>query len=147
LSRALAFLEDGRPLDYGRRLSRLRWRRAAGAERSETWAVTAPAADLLSGAGEWMVVLAAESLPAFRSAPAPAPGRPRAAAWAGPADPVHTLRELEGSRLVPIATPRGERPPALLFRAEDAVGTDLTVTDLLERLLTAAAVDGAFLAV
>src|SRR5206468_5426740 len=67
LSLALAFLDDDRPLDYGSRLARLRWRRAASAAKTVVWRGETPARDALSGADEWMVVAEAAALPAFRT--------------------------------------------------------------------------------
>jgi len=137
LSRALAFASSGGPLDYGARLSRLRWRRAAGVEAAADWKPDAPAAQALSGSGLWLVVLDATALPVMRGAlPDPPPGRMLAARAAAPADPafVHTLRELEGARLEP--SPGGAGPAAIFLRAEDFPATAKeTVKMFIQRLL------------
>ena len=147
MSRALAFSDDGRPLDYGRRLSRLRWRRAANIERCETWNEADEAGPRLAGADEWMLVLDPDALPAFRSLPQAPGGKALAASWARPDEAVHTLRELEGARVAPLPPARDRPPAAIVFRASDAPSRAVSVEVLIERLLGEAAVDPAFLAV
>jgi SAM-dependent methyltransferase len=147
LSPALAFLDDGRPLDYGRRFSRLRWQRAAGVERSETWKETAAAGDLLKDADEWMLVLDADSLPATSTAPGAPKGRVVGASWVVSEETVHTLRELERARLAPLPSAPETPPPALLFHTADVADPRVTVEYLIRKLQTEAAVDGAFQAV
>jgi SAM-dependent methyltransferase len=147
LSRALAFLDDGRPLDYGRRFSRLRWQRAAGVERSETWKETASAGEFLRGADEWMLVLDADALPASRTVPAAPEGSAFASVWARPEEAVHTLRELERARLAPLPPAPETGPAALLFRTGDAAGLDISVKELIRRLQSTAASSGACSAV
>ena len=147
MSRALAFLDDGRPLDYGRRLSRLRWHRAAGVERIETWIEDAAAGELLRGADEWILVLDADSLPGFDSVSAAPEASVLAAAWAGPEGSVHTLRELEGARLTPLHPAPEKAPPALRFRTDEVTDIGITLKNLIRQLQSRAAVDGAFRAI
>jgi len=136
LSFALAFLDSPRPLDYGARLGRLRWRRAAGAPAGVEWIMAAPAAAAVSGAAEWMVVLDASALPLFRAGPAIPAGRVAAAVHAVPDGPaVHTLRELESAAITASAGTDGEPPAALAFRTADfPPGPGETVRQYLERL-------------
>jgi SAM-dependent methyltransferase len=137
LSFALAFLETPRPLDFGARLDRLRWRRACGAPNDVVWSAASPASAAVVPASEWIVVLDASALPVFRSGPAIPAGRVAAAVRAAPDGPaVHTLRELESSA-ISIAAPvrEGEAPAALAFRAADfPPGPGETVAQFVERL-------------
>jgi 2-polyprenyl-3-methyl-5-hydroxy-6-metoxy-1,4-benzoquinol methylase len=122
LRRGLAFLSDGRPLDYGARLSRLRWVRAAGTE-------TAPIADwnpgdraslALGEAESWVFVPDAETLP-----------------LPPPEGTAHTLRELE---LAASGSAAGEGPAtALSFRPSDQPPRDgETIEIYIRRLLESA---------
>ena len=136
MSVALAFLDSGRPLDYGARLSRLRWRRAAGASGEAVWRPEAFASEALAGAEAWLVVLDPAAIPAFREAPQAVPGRLLGVSEALP-PAVHTLRELEASALGDGASPAAGKPAAIVFRSADfeATGGE-TVKTLIERLLT-----------
>jgi SAM-dependent methyltransferase len=154
LSRALAFLSGDRPLDYGARLSRLRWRRALAAETAMPWDPAGPAAAAIAGADVWVVVADSEALPAFGGPPGPVPGRVLVTGEAVPERPafVHTPRELEGAALRPAEGPApGREPAALLFRAADfPPGAYETVKLYVNRLLSSKAflaVDPAFLVV
>jgi 2-polyprenyl-3-methyl-5-hydroxy-6-metoxy-1,4-benzoquinol methylase len=120
LSLALAFLGTGRPLDYGARLARLRWRRAAEARTEAQWDPDRPAADALGGEEAWLVVVDPAPLPAFAGPPGAVPGRvlvPTPAA-PPPALAVHTLRELEEASLVAEGAGAAQAC-ALLFRQKD----------------------------
>lgn len=131
---ALAFLRGRRGLDYGARLERLRWRRAAGVRDSAEWAPRGGAREALAGSDVWMVVTDSSALPIFRGAPVPSPGRVLAAAWAVPSGgAVHTLRELEAARCSVSAAP--DRPAALVLRREDfPAAPSETIEGFLERL-------------
>jgi SAM-dependent methyltransferase len=135
LSRALAFLTGGRPLDFGARLSRLRWLRAAGAQMAVDWDGSEDAAQALSAADVWMIVNEPAALPAFGgAAPEPIEGKVLAAVAAAPEGFVHTQRELEGARLGEAG---GERrgPAATLLRTSDfPAGTNETIELYIKRL-------------
>ena len=118
----IGFLSGG-ALDYGRRLSRLRWRhRFPG----RPWSELQPGANAvraLSGAETWVLVCDETALPA----PGPPPGERRGVVvLASPLSPastpsLHTLRELEA---VPRPSSPGEpavtsASPALFFSALD----------------------------
>ena len=119
MSRALAFLTGGRPLDFGARLSRLRWRRAAGAATAVDWDGGEDAAAALSAADVWMIVSEPAALPVFgAAAPEPVAGRILAATPAAPEGFVHTLRELEEARLGADAS-GALGPAAIVVRAAD----------------------------
>ena len=138
MSRALAFLTADRPLDYGARLARLRWRRAAGAGRAEAWAPAGLAGEALAGAAEWLLVADPEALPAFAGPLEASPGKVLAAEAAVPQSPpfVHSLRELEGARLGVAAVQDGRAPAAILIRAADfPAQAGETVTQYADRLL------------
>jgi SAM-dependent methyltransferase len=94
-----------------------------------------------------MLVLDADSLPASWTAPAAPEGRALASAWARPDETVHTLRELEQARLAPLPPVPETGPAALMFRTGHAVDLNVTVKDLIRRLQSAAATNGACLAV
>jgi len=146
LTKAAAFLSNRRPLDYGARLARLRWRRAARAGVVREWTAEAPAAEALAtvpDAESWIVVRDPSALPLGN-----VPVGASSAVWrATPIDPpaVHTLRELESA--VPG---RGvaRAAPAFLFAAGGfpARGRE-TVGDFLARLETEAKPNLGFMAV
>jgi len=146
LTRAAAFLSNRRPLDYGARLARLRWKRAARAGIVREWNAAAPAAEALASARDaesWIVVRDASALP-LGNIPEPASG---AVSRATPVDPpaVHTLRELESA----VIGRSLERPsPAFLFRADcfHALGAE-TVETFLARLESEAKPNLGFMAV
>jgi SAM-dependent methyltransferase len=137
LSLALAFLETPRPLDYGARLDRLRWRRACGARDGADWRAASPASEAVAPAAEWMIVLETSALPVFRSGPGIPVGKVVAAVRAAPDGPaIHTLRELESSAIsIAASIAEGETPPALAFRAADfPPRPGETVEQFVERL-------------
>ena len=114
MTRAISFLSGAPASDYGERIARLRWRRAAAASESHDWSPGEPAAPRLAAAEEWVVVADPAAIPA-----GPIPWPPsgeilRARPATLPA--VHTLRELEASRI----HARDGAPAALAFRAADA---------------------------
>jgi 2-polyprenyl-3-methyl-5-hydroxy-6-metoxy-1,4-benzoquinol methylase len=114
LTRAIAFLADAAPSDYGERLGRLRWRRAAAAAESQDWRPGQPAVARLADADEWVVVAVPAALPA-----GPIPWPPAGEilrSKPGTLPPVHTLRELEQSRV----HARDGAAAAIAFRTADA---------------------------
>ena len=120
MSRALAFLAGDRPLDYGARLARLRWRRAAGEAAVVDWNPDSSAAAELLPADVWIVVSDATALPVLAGAPTePVPGTILAAVPVAPQGFAHTLRELEGARLEAAGAPDGREPAAIVLRAVD----------------------------
>lgn len=140
MTRALALLSGPRPLDYGSRLDRLRWRRAVHPDRVVEWEGADPARQAVAGAETWVVVRTASAWPALTAAPFPEPpaGRVLVAGAAAPLDPpfVHTLRELERARLAEAAGSGPNGPPAFAFRAADfPVDGDETVNIFIQRLL------------
>ncbi|HEY2797205.1 MAG TPA: class I SAM-dependent methyltransferase [Thermoanaerobaculia bacterium] len=133
MNRSLAFVAAARPLDYGARFSRLRWRRAARAEGVADWSLEEPADQAVAAAGSWVVVRETAALPIPGSRiPEPPYGRVLVAAGAVPEPPsyVHTLRELERSRVRTATVPApGESAAAFAFwpadhppRAGESVG-------------------------
>ena len=139
MSAALAFLDPGRPLDYGARLSRLRWRRAAGVSGAAVWRPEAAAAGAVAGGAAWLVVLEAAAIPVFREPPEALPGSLLGLSEAPP-PPVHSLRELEAvadgdtALSAPPSAPYGLA--AILFRSADfAAQTGETVEVYVRRLL------------
>jgi 2-polyprenyl-3-methyl-5-hydroxy-6-metoxy-1,4-benzoquinol methylase len=115
----LAFLPSDAPLDYGRRIGRLRWRRALGVTQAAEPSGDDPAA-LLEGAEICVLVRESRALPAPLERPPRVAGAtaipcvPLAVALAGP---VHTLRELEkGGWPTPAAAFDASTVPAVAFR-------------------------------
>jgi SAM-dependent methyltransferase len=135
LSRAVAFLAGSRPLDFGSRLSRLRWRRAAGAATAVDWDGNEDAADALSAADVWMIVSEPAALPVFAgAAPERVAEKILAAAPVVPDGFVHTLRELEGARLAADAS-GALGPAAIVVRAADfPARASETINQYIERL-------------
>ncbi|MEX0879236.1 MAG: methyltransferase domain-containing protein [Thermoanaerobaculia bacterium] len=141
--RGIAFLSGPRPLDYGSRIARLRWRRAAGAGRVVEWAPYTPAAPGLAGADFWVLVRDAEALPGGR-VPDPAPGGVLRSSRAA-LPPVHTLRELEQTGLAPDTDL--SVPAAIAFRTADhPARPQETAEELFERLTRIAAPGEGFVA-
>ncbi len=127
------------PLDYGRRLARLRWRRAAGAARAVAPGPDACARDVLAGARYAWIVRDELAIPAQ------VPGPP--GAWIGPAVPalplppaavpVHTLREIEafGAPAPGTSARDRSRVPAVAFDLEASPPRDgETVGQFSQRL-------------
>lgn len=135
MSRALAFLTGGWPLDFGARLSRLRWRRAVGVATVVDWDTGANAAAALSAADVWVVVSEPAALPVLAGALEPVAGKVLAASAGVPEGSVHTLRELEGARLGTDDRPDGGGPAAIVLRASDFPAIrDETVEQYINRL-------------
>jgi SAM-dependent methyltransferase len=140
LKGAVAFLRGSDPPDYGRRLSRLRWVRAARSSGFVEISPRDPASDALAGPEAWLFVRDEMALPwPLAKFPLAPPGRvlvagedPAAAA------PAHTLRELE---TLPPAPPASDGvaspdPPALSFRVADFPPRESeSVAQFLDRLL------------
>ena len=119
---ALGFL-SGNSADYGRRLSRLRWRRALPQAQAVALSADEPAAAALRAADAWFLVFDETAVPLWHShVPRPEPGRLLfAAAPPEGACAVHTLRELEGAawRFTGGRRQDPEIAPALAFRTAD----------------------------
>jgi SAM-dependent methyltransferase len=121
-SESVAFLARSEPLDYGRRLSRLRWRRRFPGRPAVELVPAAPAETAFAGADRWFVISDDTALPAPGPDVPDAPGRVLLVGRLSPAAApvVHTLRELEGA-----AAPDWKQPdadgtaPALVFRPSD----------------------------
>jgi len=113
--RSIAFLASAPAASYGERLARLRWRRAAGADSSHDWAPGGRAAGEVARAAEWVVVADAAAVPVGRVPETPAGEVLRCRPGSLPA--VHTLRELEASRIHAF----DGATSAIAFRAEDAI--------------------------
>lgn len=122
-SESVAFLARSEPLDYGRRLSRLRWRRRFPGRPAVELAPAASAETAFAGADRWIVIADDTALPAPGPDVPAAPGRVLVAEPRSPASGpvVHTLRELEGA----AAAPGWKQPaadgtaPAFVFRPSD----------------------------
>jgi len=136
----LAFWSGPERLDYSRRLSRLRWRRAFTPERAVEVPRESLARGIFSCAERWLFVRDETALPLPGAAvPDRLEGRVLLASGGVTPDPplLHTLRELEESTLR-AAAPDLEEPsgaPAILFRAADfpPSGTE-TAGEYVERL-------------
>ncbi|HLN59319.1 MAG TPA: methyltransferase domain-containing protein, partial [Thermoanaerobaculia bacterium] len=143
---ALAFLARSDPPDYGRRLSRLRWRRGIPADAVLDVSGDEPAREAFAGAEVWLVVTEETALPgAMSSFPFPEPGRllvPSTVAGSA----AHTLRELETCEPGGVVAPQGRleprdpadttRPVAIGFRTADfPAAPGESVAGFLERLL------------
>lgn len=127
--------------DYGRRLSRLRWRRRFPGCTSGEIAPDAQASGALSASERWVLVRDEAALPAPGAPPDFAAGRVVLAASLSPASApfVHTLRELEET-----PRPQGAEPlsaaassPALSFSVADfPPQAGETVASYVRRLLS-----------
>jgi SAM-dependent methyltransferase len=135
----LAFLRGPEPPDYGRRFSRLRWRRAIPAQETREVSGESRAAEALAGVEIWVIVRDESALPwpAARF-PIPGPGRVLAAGGAAPApEAAHTLREWQAAgRFSEDGAGRvGAGSAALAFRAADFPPVPgETVFGLIDRL-------------
>ena len=142
--RGIAFCPGPRPVGYGSRIARLRWRRAAGADRVTEWTAGSSAAVALAGADSWVLVRDEGSLPGGRVPEPPPGGVLRSTPAALP--PVHTLRELERAPLAP--TPDSSRPAAIAFlTADHPPQPEESVEGFLERLTRMAVPRADFVAV
>ncbi|HYB53586.1 MAG TPA: class I SAM-dependent methyltransferase, partial [Thermoanaerobaculia bacterium] len=135
----LIFAASASPLDYGRRLARLRWQKAIAPERIATADRETRASSVLADAKTCVVVLDDMAIP---SAPAQLPADARnavAAARAYRVDevaPIHTLRELEVEGFPPAASPGPMPPPAIAFSVPHfPPGSAESFSGLIERLL------------
>jgi 2-polyprenyl-3-methyl-5-hydroxy-6-metoxy-1,4-benzoquinol methylase len=102
LIRGLAFVGLTRPTDYGSRLSHLRWRQAAHADVVSEPRAEDPAEPILRSAGSWILVREPAALPRPGARVPEPPYKRVLLAEAGVPEPpsfVHTLRELEATRL------------------------------------------------
>lgn len=143
MTRGIAFFSGPRPLDYGARTARLRWRRAAGADLVVEWSAESPASPALAGAELWVLVREPGALPGGL-VPEPPPGGVLGSSRAA-LPPVHTLRELESAPLAPSGD--GSAPAAIAFRTSDHAPREReTVEMLFQRLASLAAPAEDFLA-
>jgi SAM-dependent methyltransferase len=136
LTRAIAFLSASRSLDFGARLARLRWRRAAGVLAEAEGSGDSPAGRLRPASESWVLVHDEGAIP-LGPLPEPPQGKVLVGRAAEPAPGAfaHTLRELSGLRVSP-ATGRGV---ALAFRTADfPAREDETIESLFKRLLSEA---------
>lgn len=166
MTRALAFPGAGSPgasrsddaswsSDYGSWFSRLRWKRAAAADRVADWNPEDPAQAVLSQAESWVIVRDPRSVPGPASRiPEPPYARVLLAEDAVPRPPafVHTLRELESAALEPRTEPSDADPAAVAFWTADfPCASAESLGSFLARLLRqpagSQARDGGFLAV
>ena len=144
MTRGIAFFSGPRPLEYGSRIARLRWRRAAGADRVTVWAPESHAAPGLANVESWVLVRDAGALPGGRVPEPPPSGVLRSLRAALP--PVHTLRELEQTPLAPTAD--DSAPAAIAFRtSEHPPRPHETAEALFGRLASVALPAAGFLAV
>lgn len=137
----VAFLRSPDPPDYGRRLSRLRWVRAARSSAFVELSARDSARDVLAGSDAWLIVRDEMALPwPLARFPVAPPGRVLVAgATLAAAAPVHTLRELEALPPAPLASDEVARPEplALSFRVADfPARAGESVAEFLDRLLT-----------
>jgi 2-polyprenyl-3-methyl-5-hydroxy-6-metoxy-1,4-benzoquinol methylase len=124
LSAGLAFLSDGSRGDYGRRLSRGRWRRALPAASELLELSPQDSARDFARADSWIFVRAETVLPAATGGcPVPPAGRVLLAASHIETEPpfLHTLREFEEASVRATAghSEQGRAPAAISFRAAD----------------------------
>lgn len=153
--RPLGLLFAGPPgnLDYGRRLSRLRWRRAFPEAQAREAGPSAPAAAALAGVAKWIAVRDEAALPLPGARVRPRAGAVLLPAFCGGFESAapHTLAELEEAAFRPDAgasLEAGSCAPALAFCAADfAPAAGETLGAFLARLATppaARAVDAGF---
>ena len=122
MNTGLAFLRGPGPPDYGRRFSRLRWRRAIPADETREVSGAAPAAEALAGVEIWAIVRddAALPWPAPRF-PIPGAGQVLVAGRSAPGpEAAHTLREWQAAGS--FFSQEGAEPggsAALAFRTAD----------------------------
>lgn len=132
----------GAALDYGRRLSRLRWRQRFPGCASEEVAPEAPATAALSAFDRWVLVRDETALPEPGGPPVTGAGRVSLAASLSPSSApfVHTLRELEDSpRAAGGEAPAASESPALAFSVADFPPRDReTLAGYVDRLLSPA---------
>lgn len=133
----IAFPTSPDPLNFGRRLGRLRWRRALAAHFDTSPPPEATALDVFSS-GDWAIVLCDTAVPVCAVAPAVGNGRVVfAEALAVRGDrAVHTLREIESASPAAFDPVRDGSVPAVAFSTSDfPPSPDETVDQFLARLL------------
>jgi SAM-dependent methyltransferase len=140
---ALAFLWRPDPPEYGRRFSRLRWRRAIPAEETREVSGAASAAEAFAGAQIWVVVRDESALPWLPARfPVPEPGRTLVAGAVVPGpEAAHTLREWEVAGRPPEGAAGSDATgvAALAFRTADFPPLPgETVCGFIDRLIGAA---------
>lgn len=144
----LAFLRGPGPPDYGRRFSRLRWRRAMPAEETREVSGLAPVAEALAGVEIWVIVRDESALPWPASRfPIPGPGQVLIAGGSAPGpEAAHTLREWQAAGRFfseDGAGTGGAGSAALAFRAADFPPVPgETVSGLIDRLTGASVEKG-----
>jgi 2-polyprenyl-3-methyl-5-hydroxy-6-metoxy-1,4-benzoquinol methylase len=122
LTRGLAFLGQAPATDYGSRLSRLRWRQVARADVVSEPCAEDPAEPILRGARSWVLVRDPAALPRPGARVPEPPYRRVLLAEAGVPEPpafVHTLREMEATRLHAAPALLDRWTPALAFWTAD----------------------------
>jgi 2-polyprenyl-3-methyl-5-hydroxy-6-metoxy-1,4-benzoquinol methylase len=138
LTRGLAFLGQPPPTDYGSRLSHLRWRHAARADVVAELSGEDSAAPIIGSAGSWVLVREPAALPRPGSRIPEPPYRRVLLAEAGVPEPpsfVHTLRELEATRLDAAAgSPDGWTPALAFWSADFPPGAEESIQAFWERL-------------
>lgn len=142
MKQAIAFLRAPDGLDYGRRLSRLRWLRAVPDCHPAEISPDEPAAPQLAVSETWLIVREETALPiAFSRFPVPGPERVLVASSAGVGQAsAHTLRELEAlgrqcgdGRQEPASS---GRVAAFSFRVSDfPPGSGESAGEFFDRLL------------
>lgn len=132
--------ERGGALDYGRRLSRLRWRRRFPGCTSGELEPDAEASRVLSASERWVIVRDESALPAPGAPPDVPAGRVALAASLSPGSApfVHTLREFEETPRPPGAEPLSAAEScALSFSVADfPARARETVAGYVRRLLS-----------
>ena len=148
--RRLGFLPqaEDEPLDYLRRLSRLRWTRRFPDRHPVALDRAASAERTFRSGEEWILVLDEVAIPLPDGEVAANPGRIRVASARSPASPpyVHTLAELERAGPAPAedVSADPERAPAVAFSVSDFVPRpEETVEEYVRRLLATAGRAGA----
>lgn len=144
---ALAFLRRPDPPEYGRRFSRLRWRRALSAEETREVSGVAAAAEAFAGAQIWVVVRDESALPwPVSRFPVPEPGRILVAGRVAPGpEAAHTLREWQAAGRPPEGGPASGPAgmAALAFRMADFPPfSGETVCGFIDRLTGAGVAQG-----
>lgn len=139
MKQSIAFLRGPEALDYGRRLSRLRWVRAVPDCEAAEISPAGPAAAELAGSDAWLIVRDETALPLpLARFPRPDAGRILVASSIAPGEaPAHTLRELEALPGVPAAVAASPASVAAFsFRVSDfPPRPGESTTQLFDRLL------------
>lgn len=122
----LLFAGPAGDLDYGRRLSRLRWKRAFPGVEAREANRSSPASEALGGVPAWIAVRDENSLPLPHARVAPQASIVVLPAFRGAFEPAppHTLAELEEASFrqdAAASLDAGALAPALVFRSADFV--------------------------